>query len=87
MTTNEQGRSRRAVLAGSLGAGVAAAAGTVIAAGSSERAPSAHGGIVHGQNFHGGITHSHDEYKHNHAIMAHALDPQTLRAVDIGTNG
>jgi hypothetical protein len=87
--------SRRRVLAGGVGIGIAAAAAAVTAAaghanerrgGGDGRSDTAHGGAIHTQvaDPHGGIDHVHDGIGHTHAVMAHPLDEQTLRNVDVG---
>jgi hypothetical protein len=89
--------SRRSVLARGLGIGVTAAAGALVAAAASRASDTAqggtsgettdgvaHGGLIHTQK-HGGVLHGHDEKgSHNHAVMVHTLDVETIRAVDTG---
>lgn len=86
--------SRRGLLTGGLGVGIAAAAGAIVSAvtsaekdahrgptGGSGSASVAHGGMIHTDR-HGGVTHTHDKVSHTHAVMVHALDARTVKYVD-----
>jgi len=61
---------------GALGAGIVAAAAVRDGAD-----PAAHGGTIHTNNLHGGISHSHEDKAHDHPVMAHAMDEETIREV------